>query len=60
MAFPPERLYRPDVSITAWRKWCHETARGARQATPAATTAADWERAAAEDFEAAVAATSGS
>jgi hypothetical protein len=24
---PPERLYRPDVSITAWRKLC-EHARG--------------------------------
>jgi len=27
MDIPPERLYRPDVSITAWRKWCHEQAR---------------------------------
>jgi hypothetical protein len=24
---PPERLYRPDVSITAWRRLCHEHAR---------------------------------
>jgi phenylpropionate dioxygenase-like ring-hydroxylating dioxygenase large terminal subunit len=30
---PPERLYRPDVSITAWRKWCHERARGAAPGT---------------------------
>jgi phenylpropionate dioxygenase-like ring-hydroxylating dioxygenase large terminal subunit len=29
MNIPPERLYRPDVSITAWRKWCHERARPA-------------------------------
>jgi phenylpropionate dioxygenase-like ring-hydroxylating dioxygenase large terminal subunit len=28
MTIPPERLYRPDVSITAWRKWCEEHARG--------------------------------
>ena len=27
MDIPPERLYRPDRSITGWRKWCHETAR---------------------------------
>lgn len=27
MNTPPERLYRPDRSITGWRKWCHETAR---------------------------------
>jgi hypothetical protein len=26
---PPEQLYRPDGSITAWRKWCHEHARQA-------------------------------
>ena len=29
MNIPPERLYRPDVSVTAWRKWCEERARGA-------------------------------
>ncbi|HEY7061823.1 MAG TPA: Rieske 2Fe-2S domain-containing protein [Chloroflexota bacterium] len=28
MEIPPERLYRPDVSITAWRKLCQEQARG--------------------------------
>jgi hypothetical protein len=27
METPPERLYRPDRSITGWRKWCQETAR---------------------------------
>ncbi len=27
MRIPPERLYRPDVSITAWRRLCEETAR---------------------------------
>lgn len=30
MDTPPERLYRPDVSITAWRRWCHERARRSR------------------------------
>jgi hypothetical protein len=40
MDIPPERLYRPDVSITAWRKWCQDRARGA----PAAErSAAEWE-----------------
>jgi hypothetical protein len=29
MQVPPEQLYRPDGSITAWRKWCHEHAREA-------------------------------
>jgi hypothetical protein len=28
MDAPPERLYRPDVSITEWRKLVEETARG--------------------------------
>jgi phenylpropionate dioxygenase-like ring-hydroxylating dioxygenase large terminal subunit len=28
MQTPPERLYRPDGSVTAWRKWCQEKARG--------------------------------
>ena len=27
MDAPPERLYRPDVSLTSWRKWCHDHAR---------------------------------
>jgi nitrite reductase/ring-hydroxylating ferredoxin subunit len=27
MNTPPERLYRPDISITAWRKFCDEHAR---------------------------------
>lgn len=31
MEIPPERLYRPDVSITAWRKLCQEQARGEPQ-----------------------------
>jgi phenylpropionate dioxygenase-like ring-hydroxylating dioxygenase large terminal subunit len=30
MDIPPERLYRPDRSITGWRKWCQETARPQR------------------------------
>jgi hypothetical protein len=37
MQTPPERLYRPDVSITAWRRWCQDQARDA--APPAAATA---------------------
>jgi phenylpropionate dioxygenase-like ring-hydroxylating dioxygenase large terminal subunit len=37
MSIPPERLYRPDVSIIAWRRLC-ETARGA--ASPAAAALA--------------------
>jgi len=28
MAIPPEQLYRPDASITAWRRLCDEQARG--------------------------------
>jgi phenylpropionate dioxygenase-like ring-hydroxylating dioxygenase large terminal subunit len=35
MDSPPERLYRPDASITAWRKFCHEHARGAGAAAAA-------------------------
>jgi phenylpropionate dioxygenase-like ring-hydroxylating dioxygenase large terminal subunit len=31
MEIPPERLYRPDVSITTWRRLCHEQARGEPQ-----------------------------
>jgi phenylpropionate dioxygenase-like ring-hydroxylating dioxygenase large terminal subunit len=31
MQIPPERLYRPDVSITAWRKLCQEQTRGEPQ-----------------------------
>jgi phenylpropionate dioxygenase-like ring-hydroxylating dioxygenase large terminal subunit len=27
MDSPPEHLFRPDVSITAWRRWCHDNAR---------------------------------
>jgi hypothetical protein len=29
MDAPPERLYRPDISITEWRRLVEETARGA-------------------------------
>jgi hypothetical protein len=28
MQIPPERLYRPDASITAWRRLCEQEARG--------------------------------
>jgi hypothetical protein len=35
---PPERLYRPDVSLTAWRKLVEETARWSPdEPKPAAT-----------------------
>jgi phenylpropionate dioxygenase-like ring-hydroxylating dioxygenase large terminal subunit len=34
MEIPPERLYRPDVSIMAWRKLCETEARGAPQGVP--------------------------
>ena len=54
MEIPPERLYRPDVSITAWRKWCQDRARGA--APPAAAPAEEWTAAAVADYEAAEAA----
>jgi hypothetical protein len=27
MDAPPEYLFRPDVAIVAWRRWCHEKAR---------------------------------
>ncbi len=33
MNIPPERLYRPDVSVTSWRKWCEEQARKAEGET---------------------------
>jgi phenylpropionate dioxygenase-like ring-hydroxylating dioxygenase large terminal subunit len=40
MDAPPERLYRPDIAITEWRKLCESDARG----TPQALTPefADW------------------
>ena len=34
MDAPPERLYRPDVAITEWRKLCEQTARGQVQPLP--------------------------
>jgi hypothetical protein len=34
MNTPPERLYRPDASITAWRTYCEEKARGRGAASP--------------------------
>ncbi len=38
MNIPPERLYRPDVSVTAWRKWC-ETQVASREARLRGTAA---------------------
>ena len=29
MDCPPERLFRPDIAIVAWRRWCELHARGA-------------------------------
>ncbi len=40
MEIPPERLYRPDVSITAWRKLCDEDTRGEPQTRERARAAA--------------------
>ncbi len=57
MQIPPERLYRPDVSITAWRKWCQEQAR--RGAAPATAPAGDWASAADAEYAAVEAATAG-
>jgi phenylpropionate dioxygenase-like ring-hydroxylating dioxygenase large terminal subunit len=36
MSIPPERLYRPDAAITAWRRFCEDNARrpAAAQASP--------------------------
>jgi phenylpropionate dioxygenase-like ring-hydroxylating dioxygenase large terminal subunit len=40
MDIPPERLYRPDASVTAWRKYCEENAR-TQGAAPVPTEAFD-------------------
>jgi hypothetical protein len=29
MDCPPERLFRPDIAIVAWRRWCDQQARAA-------------------------------
>ena len=34
MDAPPERLYRPDVAITEWRKLCERDTRGTVQPLP--------------------------
>jgi phenylpropionate dioxygenase-like ring-hydroxylating dioxygenase large terminal subunit len=34
MDAPPERLYRPDIAITEWRKLCEQQARGRPQGVP--------------------------
>ena len=39
MDAPPERLYRPDVAITEWRKLCETDARGSPQVVARAATA---------------------
>jgi hypothetical protein len=30
-----EKLYRPDIGLTAWRRHCHENARGVQRITGA-------------------------
>jgi len=40
MDAPPERLYRPDIAITEWRKLCESETRGAPQ--PLTPEFADW------------------
>jgi nitrite reductase/ring-hydroxylating ferredoxin subunit len=40
MEIPPERLYRPDASITGWRRLCEEQARGAPIPAPPTGTLA--------------------
>lgn len=40
MDCPPERLFRPDVAIVAWRRWCELHARGVGQLDPNAATTA--------------------
>jgi phenylpropionate dioxygenase-like ring-hydroxylating dioxygenase large terminal subunit len=51
MQIPPERLYRPDASITAWRKLVEDVSRGGRAQTEEAlkTAAETANRALAED-----------
>jgi phenylpropionate dioxygenase-like ring-hydroxylating dioxygenase large terminal subunit len=39
MSIPPERLYRPDAAITAWRRFCEDGARRAPAEQEAATPA---------------------
>jgi hypothetical protein len=38
MDAPPERLYRPDIAITEWRKLCEADPRAAPQPVPAEAT----------------------
>jgi nitrite reductase/ring-hydroxylating ferredoxin subunit len=40
MNTPPERLYRPDASITAWRTYCEQSVRAEEAPGPAASAAA--------------------
>jgi phenylpropionate dioxygenase-like ring-hydroxylating dioxygenase large terminal subunit len=40
MDAPPERLYRPDIAITEWRKLCETDARAAPQVLPGGAAAA--------------------
>ena len=40
MNSPPEQLFRPDVAIVAWRRWCHDNARRSPAEAAAAERAA--------------------
>jgi phenylpropionate dioxygenase-like ring-hydroxylating dioxygenase large terminal subunit len=58
MDCPPERLFRPDIAIVAWRRWCDQQARTAPGANTGATanSASPARSAAAKPDNAAVAA----
>jgi nitrite reductase/ring-hydroxylating ferredoxin subunit len=56
---PPERLFRPDIVIVAWRRWCEMHARGigeldpraaAKSGAPAATQSGSHEETAAREL----------
>ena len=40
MDCPPERLFRPDSAIVAWRRWCELHARGIGELDPHTAAAA--------------------
>jgi hypothetical protein len=40
MDCPPERLFRPDIAIVAWRRWCELNARGGVEGDARAVTRA--------------------
>jgi hypothetical protein len=48
MDAPPERLYRPDVAITEWRKLVENTARGPAQGLTPRFAKWEWDETQAE------------